>query len=148
MDKRHLITITVLVSALAFNPITAKMEHVNVSKNTNQQQTNYLSSTIASYLYKRGLDKDAAYELSQNFVDEHDDTLEGMINSLINTYKNVSHDEIFTYLSTAVLYRQKVDLSSYDHLVSMISKIKGKVLTEYELDKLNDISKFNKMVFV
>jgi len=148
MDKRYFITMTVLVSALAFNPLAATEIQMNVSQNSSQQQTNSLSSMIASYLYKRGLDEDAAYELSQSFVGEYDDDLDDMINYLVHAYTNVSHDDIFKYLSTAALHRQKVDLSSYDHLVSMLSKIKGKVLTKHELNKLNYISKFNKMALV
>jgi hypothetical protein len=148
MDKRHFISMTVLVSALALNPLSATAVQVNVSQNSSQQQTNSLSNTIASYLYKRGLDEDAAYELSQKFVDEHDDILEGMVNHLVYAYTEVSHDEIFEYLSTAALHRQKIDLSSYDHLVSMVSKIKGKVLTSKELKRLHAVSKLNKMVYV
>lgn len=145
LDKRHFISITVLISALAFNPLAATEINLNVLQNSSQQQTNPLTSVLASHLYKRGLDEDAAEEISQEFVDGHDDHLNDMINHLVYTYTELSHEEVFEHLSTEALHKRTIDLGSYDHLVNMLTKIKGDVLSVGELKQLHSVSKRNQM---
>ena len=60
MDKRNFVSVTLLVSALAFNPLVAQQLNTNVSS---QIQRSTVSSSIASILHKRGLDEDAAQEI-------------------------------------------------------------------------------------
>jgi len=145
MDKRHFISITVLVSALAFNPLAATEVYLDVIHNGTQQQTNTLTNTIASYLYKRGLDEDAALEISRSFVDENHDDLKDMINNLVHTYRDIDHKDVFEYLSMSALHREKIDLSQYDHLISMVSQIKGSALSAEELVQIQTVSKLNKI---
>jgi len=144
-DKRHFISITVLLSALAFNPLIATEVYLDVTQNNTQQQTNTLTNALAAHLYKRGLDEDAADDISREFVDEHDDHMDDMINHLVHTYTKLSHDEVFEHLSSEALYRRSVDLRSYDHLVSMVTKIKGISLSSSELKQLHTVSKLNQM---
>ncbi|MEA3433366.1 MAG: hypothetical protein U9R13_02170 [Campylobacterota bacterium] len=140
MDKRNLISVTLLVSALAFNPLVAQQLNTNTSS---QIKHNTVSSSIASILHKRGLDEDAAREISNNLVDEEDEFFALMIENLVNNCSSLSKDEILEYLSTAALYRQNVDFDSYAHLVNMVSKIKKKSLSETTLAKLSTIAKEN-----
>ncbi len=145
LDKRHFISVTVLISALAFNPLAATELSLNVLQNSSQQQTNNLTNVLASTLYKRGLDEEAAKELSENFLDAHSDHMDEMINQLVHVYPELSHHEIYEYLSSEALHRRSIDLSSYDHLVSMVAKIKGKALSTAELHKLQTVSKLNQL---
>ena len=140
MDKRNFISVTLLVSALAFNPLVAQQLSTNVSS---QIQHSTVSSSIASILHKRGLDEDAAQEISNNLVDEEDELFALMIDNLVNECSSLSKDEILEYLSTAALYRQGVHFDSYAHLVSMVSKIKEKSLDEKTLTQLSAIAKEN-----
>ncbi len=145
LDKRHFISVTVLISALAFNPLAATELSLNVLQNSSQQQTNNLTNVLASTLYKRGLDEEAAKELSENFLDAHSDHMDEMINQLVHVYPELSHHEIYEYLSSEALHRRSMDLGSYDHLVSMVTKIKGKALSTAELHKLQTVSKLNQL---
>ena len=145
LDKRHFISVTVLISALAFNPLAATEVSLNVLQNSSQQQTNNLTNVLASTLYKRGLDEEAAKELSENFLDAHSDHLDEMINQLVHVYPELSHHEVYEHLSSEALHRRSIDLSSYDHLVSMVTKIKGKALSTAELHKLQTVSKLNQL---
>ena len=140
MDKRNFISVTLLVSALAFNPLVAQQLSTNVSS---QIQHSTVSSNIASILHKRGLDEDAAQEISNNLVDEEDELFALMIDNLVNECSSLSKDEILEYLSTAALYRQDVHFDSYAHLVNMVSKIKEKSLDEKTLTQLSAIAKEN-----
>ena len=145
MDKRNFISVTLLVSALAFNPLVAQQLNINVSS---QIKLNTVSSSIASILHKRGLDEDAAQEISNNLVDEEDELFALMINNLVNECSSLSKEEVLEYLSTAALYRQNVHFDSYTHLVNMVSKIKQKSLDKMTLTKLSAIAKQNKEIFI
>ena len=146
MDKRNFISVTLLVSALAFNPLVAQQLNANISSQIERNTT--VSSSIASILHKRGLDEDAAQEISNNLVDEEDELFALMINNLVNECSSLSKEEVLEYLSTAALYRQNVHFDSYAQLVNMVSKIKQKPLDEKALIKLSAIAKQNREIFI
>lgn len=143
MDKRNFISVTLLVSALAFNPLVAQQLNINTSS---QIKPHTVSSSIASILHKRGLDEEAARKISNNLVDEEDELFALMMDNLVNECNYVSKDEILEYLSTAALFRQNVHFDSYAHLVNMVSKIKQKPLHEKTLIKLSAIAKKNALI--
>ena len=145
MDKRNIISVTLLVSALAFNPLVATELTTSTSS---QRQINSVSSSIAHILHKRGIDEDMAKKISENFIDEEDDLFTAMIDNLVNEYSSLTKEEVHEYLSTAALYRQRVDFDSYSHLISMVSKIKGKALNEQNLQQLSRVAKLNKEISV
>jgi hypothetical protein len=139
MDKRNLISVTLLVTALAFNPLVAK----EVIQTNILVQENRVTSKIASILHKRGLDEDAAKEISENFVNEDEELFALMLDNLLYSCDIVGKDEILEYLSRAALHRQNVHLDSYAQLVSMVSKIKQSVLDKNTLEQLNVVAKSN-----
>ena len=145
MDKRNIISVTLLVSALAFNPLVATEFTTSTSS---QRQINSVSSSIAHILHKRGIDEDMAKEISENFIDEEDDLFTAMIDNLVNEYSSLTKEEVHEYLSTAALYRQRVDFDSYSHLINMVSKIKGKALNEQSLKQLSRVAKLNKEMYI
>jgi len=145
MDKRNIISVTLLVSALAFNPLVATELTTSTSS---QRQINSVSSSIAHILHKRGIDEDMAKEISENLIDEEDELFTAMIDNLVNEYSSLTKEEVHEYLSTAALYRQRVDFDSYSHLISMVSKIKGKALNEQNLQQLSRVAKLNKEISV
>ena len=145
MDKRNFISVTLLVSALAFNPLIAT--ELNTTT-TSQRQINSVTSSMTHILHKRGIDEDMAEEISKNLVNEDDELFTAMINNLVNGYSSLSKEEVLEYLSTAALYRQRVDFDSYSHLISMVSKIKGKPLNEQNLKQLGTIAKLNKEIYI
>jgi len=139
MDKRNLISVTLLVTALAFNPLFAQY-----SNKANQLvQENRITTKIASILHQRGLDEDAAKEISENLVKEDEELFALMLNNLLHSCDIVEKDEILEYLSRAALHRQNVNLDSYAQLVSMVSKIKQSVLDKNTLEQLKVVAKSN-----
>ncbi len=146
MDKRNFISVTLLVSALAFNPLVAQQLNANIT--SSQIKLNTVSSSIASILHKRGLDEDAAQEISENLVDEKDELFALMMDNLLKECNSLSKDEILEYLSTEALFRHDVHFDSYTHLVSMVSKIKQRSLDKMTLTKLSAIAKQNKEIFI
>ena len=145
MSKQNFITVTLLFSALAFNPVFATEINSNVT--SSQRQINSISSAIASMLHHKGLDEDAADALSKELID-NDELFEVMLSNLLRYYPNIGHQKILEHLSTAALHRQSIDLASYDQLVNLVSKVDHTIPSEYALKQLHTIAKLNQMVVV
>ena len=145
MHKQNFISVTLLVSALAFNPLVANQ--VNVNTSTQLERIN-VTSSIASILHKRGLDEDAAQKISENFVNEEDEFFAMMIENLLNGCESVNKEEVMEYLSRVALHKQDIDLGNYAQLVHMLSSIKHKALDERTLAQLSVIAKQNALILV
>ncbi len=143
MSKQNFITVTLLFSALAFNPVFATELNSNVSNS--QRQTNSISTAIASILHHKGLDEDAADALSKDLI-ENDELFKVMLSNLLRHYPDIGHQEILEHLSTAALHRQSIDLASYNHLVNLVSKVDSSTPTEHDLKQLHTIAKLNQML--
>ena len=146
MSKENILRITLFVSVLAFNPVVAETFESKI--NIQSQQNNSVSATIANILHKRGLDEDAAKEISQKFVTEDEELFARMMENLLHGCKSISKDELLAYLSNEALYRKTVSLESYDHLVAMVSKIKQKSLDALTFKELQIIAKQNQQLIV
>ena len=146
MNKQNFISLTLIISGLALNPVMANAVLTTVSYSQNINDS--VSSSISTLLYSRGLDKDAADEISENLVSEEDeDLVKGLIQDL-DRENIVSRKEILEYLSTKALHKQSLDFHSYDHLVGMVSKIKQRSLDSKTLKQLQNIATNNKQLFV
>lgn len=146
MSKQNFITLTLIISGLALHPVMANAVVTTVTYHQNINHS--VSSGIASLLYSRGLDKDAADEISEAFVSEEDeDLIAGLIQEL-ERENIVSRKEVLEYLSTKALQKQNVDFHSYDHLIGMVSKIRQKSLDSMTLQKLHIIVQNKKALFV
>ncbi|GIU00035.1 hypothetical protein TSL6_05410 [Sulfurovum sp. TSL6] len=146
MHKQNFITLTLIISGLALNPVMANAVLTTVSQSQNINDS--VSSGISSLLYSRGLEKDAADEISENFVSEEDEELLARLIQDLDRANIVSRKEVLEYLSTKALHKQNVDFDSYDHLVGMVSKIKQKSLDSKTLKQLQIIASSNKQLFV
>jgi len=144
MSKENILRITLFVSVLAFNPVVA--ETVKNTTNIQTQQETRVSTSIANILHKRGLDEDAAEEISQNFMPDDEELFTQMLENLLNGCKSMRKEEVLTFLSNEALFRKSVDLESYDTLVSMASKIKQKSLDNVTLKELQSVAKQNRQL--
>ncbi|MDM5263466.1 hypothetical protein PF327_04585 [Sulfurovum sp. XTW-4] len=146
MHKQNFITLTLIISGLALNPVMANAVFTTVTYNQNINDS--VSSGISSLLYSRGLEKEAADEITENLVsEEEEDLLKGLIEDL-ESEKIVSRKEVLEYLSTKALHKENVDFHSYDHLVGMVSKIKQRSLENKTLKQLQKMAQNNKYIFV
>jgi len=142
MSKENILRITLFVSVLAFNPVVA--ETFKNTTNIQTQKETRVSTSIANILHKRGLDEDAAEEISQNFMPDDEELFTQMLENLLNGCKSIHKEEVLTFLSNEALFRKSVDLKSYDTLVSMASKIKQKSLDAVILKELQSVAKQNR----
>jgi len=143
MSKQSFISVTLLVSALTFNPLVA--QQLNVTSSSQLERTS-VTLSIASILHKRGLDEDAAQKISEDLVNENDDIFALMIENLLQGCDSVNKEEVMEYLSMAALHKQDVQLGNYAQLVHMLSTIKKKALDEGTLAQLSMIAKHNTLL--
>ena len=144
MKKHNFISITLIISGLALNPLIADTAVNRISRT---QTTNHtISASIASLLYNRGIDQEAAEEMSNDLLEEDEALLAMMLQNLEDKSGIVSREEVLEYLSTAALHRQNVRFDSYDHLIAMVSKIRQTSLDTKTLQHLRDVAQKNALL--
>ena len=146
MNKQNLLTLTLIISGLALNPVMteAVLNTVPQSQSINHS----VSASISTVLYNRGLDEDVADELASNLVDEEDEMFLAMLVQTLDAKNIASREEVLEYLSTVALHKQNIDFKKYDNLVGMVLKIKQTSLDDNTLKQLGYIAKINKQLFV
>jgi len=144
MDKRHLITLTLLLSALAFTPLVAQEgeQHYTIA----QVKPASVSDDVASILHEKGLDEDAAKSIARDLVSEDDARFTLMTENLLASCPTLQRDELMAYLSQEALHRQKVELNSYGQLVGMLTKIRQETPHRNVLQRLSHIAKLNEQI--
>ena len=146
MNKQNFLTLTLIISGLALNPVLADAELNRVS--LSQTLNHSVTSSISTILFNRGLDEDVADELAANLVDEEDEMFLAMLVQTLDAKNIAGREEVLEYLSTVALHKQNIDFKKYDNLVGMVSKIKQKSLDTNTLNQLGYIAKINKQLFV
>jgi len=141
MNKQNILRITLFVSVLAFNPAVAQTR--NQLSNIQTQQSNSVTASIANILHKRGLDEDAAQEISAQMVEDKDETLLAMIENVVKSCEGLTHKEVLEYLSTEALHRKEVKLNSYAQLTHMFSKIKQRSPDKETRKQLSRVANYN-----
>jgi len=146
MNKQNLLTLTLIISGLALNPVMAEAV-INTVVST-QTINHSISSSISTVLYNRGLEEETADELASAMVEEEDEIFLAMLVQTLDAKNIASREEVLEYLSTAALHRQSMDFKKYDDLVGMVSKIKKSALDENTLKQLSYLAKVTKQLFV
>ena len=79
MNKQNFITLTLIISGLAFNLVMAEGVECNragmkpAPTQTEQQNRTSVVSGISTVLYNKGLDEDVAEELAENLIEGEDE---------------------------------------------------------------------------
>jgi len=146
MSTQNILRITLFVSVLVFNPAVAE-KHSQLN-NIQTQQTNSVIQSIADILHKRGLDEDAAQEISAQMVEDEDENFLAMIENILKSCKELTHNEVLEYLSTEALHRKEVKLNSYTQLIHMFSQIKQKSPDKEIREQLSSVAKSNSRLVV
>jgi len=110
--------------------------------------THSVSNRIASLLHHRGIDEQIASEIAGNVVKDEDEVFLSLMIQTLEQKNIVTQEDVVEYLSTAALYREKIDFKQYDNLVGMVRKIKKEILDQDTLKELSAIDKMNKQLFV
>ena len=140
MSKENILRITLFVSVLAFNPVTAETFKPKINIQT---KTTTVKSSIAKILHTRGLDEEVAEEIVHKAM--NDEVLfVKMLDNLLQGYEQITQDEVMHYVSKEALFRKEVKLENYDYLVAMVSEIKKTSLDKAVLEQLGKVAKNNR----
>ncbi len=122
MNRQNMLRITLFISVLAFNPAVAQTLNQRTLSAIETQEQKTLGSDISKMLMEKGLEKEAAEKLSQNFMEIHSESLEKMVDNIVVS-GIASHEEVVAYLGEEALFRRDTDLSRYDVLVHMLTRL-------------------------
>jgi hypothetical protein len=140
MKTSKLLYSTSVAIALLFTPFV----NADINTKTNQStKTSTTSTQMVNILYSRGLDKNAAKKMVDNFLQDDEELLEVLLENLENRCSIVSRDDILEYLSTQALHKNKIDLASYPALINMLHNISGKTPDVETLSELQSIASLN-----
>jgi hypothetical protein len=141
MNRQNFITITLIITGLAFNPAMGEGVEQKVSQNLTLNRS--IVSSIADVLQKRGIDEDAAVEMAEHCIDEKDERSLAIMMQYLESQNIVTKEEVLAYLGQSALHKQKLNVKSYDHLLGMVAKIKEKPVDENTRTQLSQIAKYN-----
>lgn len=137
MNTKQLFTLTLLATSLTLNAATPK-EYVLTYK----QQTNSISSVLANILYKRGIEKEKALEISQNFIGKNEQLFALMLENLMNNSAHTK-EKLLEKLSTMALQQKNINLSSYASLIQLAQNLQKNSLNQEQLHNLELIARKN-----
>ena len=141
MKTRYILTLTLLATTLTLGAAVPRELNATV-----KQQSNSISSQIATTLYNRGIEMDKAQELTHNIIDVNEELFSFMVQNYSNE-TGATLDEIYYELGKLALSKKSVDFSSYAFLVKLSQKIKKEHLTTTELQLIDTISTKNKIIY-
>jgi len=137
MNTKQLLALTLLTTALTLNAALPKEFTL-----TYKQQANSLSTALANILYKRGIEKEKALEISKDFTSENEELFTLMLHNFIN-HSSFTQEQVLEQLSVMTLQRKNINLSSYSSLVQLSQRVSKTVLDDDQLKILELISQKN-----
>lgn len=140
MIARQILALTLLASSLTLNAAVTR-----VVVQTKRIQTNSITASIANKLFNRGIEKNKALQISQNFIGENEELFTLMVHNYGHSLK-ISHDTIYSELSKLALARKKADFTSYDFLVKFTHSVHKTKISKDDLNKLASISTNNRQL--
>jgi len=145
MHKQNFITVTLIITGLALNPVMGETAERRIGFSTVNHHS--VVSSIAKVLHNRGLEEDAAKAIASEFVSEEENSLLEMVICLLENHDIVTREEVLAYLGQAALHKQKLDFKSYDQLIGMVEKIKQNPTEENTRKKLSELAKVTRQLF-
>lgn len=144
MNKK-IIIFTVLITNITF-AYALPVEVREVSTSESRKNTHTVAGMSVEKLHERGLNKDAAQNKVANSLQHDEQTIHIMAQNIVNHLDEVKHHDIVSHICDAALFGKRVDLSSYEHLISFVQKTKKAPLTQETLEKLHKISLENQAI--
>ena len=140
MTTKSLLSLTLLATALTLNAALPK-DYTR----TSIQKANSISARIANILYNRGIDKDKAIEISQNFIHGREELFTLTLYTFVNN-SSFTQEEVLERLSMMALQKRNVDFSSYASLVRLAQELKIDSFDKALLSNLEEISSKNSVL--
>lgn len=91
---------------------------------------------IAAELVSRGLEEQAAKELSQNSVEDVQNAT--LLTHMISTKFGIERTQVHAYIASQSLFQKCVDLRSHDDVVALVQQIKGVSVQKADLKAIEE----------
>lgn len=140
MITKNLLSLTLLATALTLNAAVPK-EYVK----TSIQKANSISARIAHILYDRGIDREKALEISQNFIQGNEELFALTLHTFVN-HSSFTQEEVLNHLSKMALQKRNVDFSSYASLVRVAQELNITSIDKAFLSNLEEIASKNRLL--
>ncbi|MCF6205830.1 MAG: hypothetical protein L3J47_02890 [Sulfurovum sp.] len=146
MNRHNFIGVTLFVSILVFNPAVAQTtEEARIPYTL--KQTQVLSEQIASALYDKGLEAEAAQKIAKTFTATKEHELAQKVQVFVDHCTEITHEQVLAYLANEALHRNTVSLARYDELLQIYSKITQRTAPKDIQAQLQKIAALNSQAF-
>ena len=140
MKKINLLYSTLVATALSVSPFLTTPLDATVTQTT---KTSTLFYNIAKTLHNRGLERNAAQQISDSFLGDEEELLSVLLENIENRCSVLSRAEIMDYISNLALQRKSIELDSYSALIKMVHQIKHASPSKETLMELQHIANMN-----
>jgi len=135
MNNKILI-ITVFISNIAFgNMLPAKRLETNLISN----YKNSFSRKVISHLNNQGMQMEAIRKKVNFSFNGSEDSSYMMAQKIMSTIPEIKEQDIVDYFANATLHGKKIDLLSYDNLVSLLQRTDYRLMNKENLKKMQEI---------
>jgi len=102
-----------------------------------------LREELKERLVARGLDEDAAKDLTNDGFNENEILTHIKIDNYLSAISGVDYDSVMNQMATRILFNKETDLASYDTLIALTRDIKPQLINKESLEKLSHVAKVN-----
>lgn len=140
MTTRQILSLTLLVTTLTLNAASTKEVILST-----KQQSNSISTAIANILYKKGIEKDSALEITNTMICENEKLFSVMLKNY-TIAMSANHNDVLNTLAQFALHSKKADLTSYSFLIKLTNYANIATIDKEILAILDKVSTNNSLL--
>jgi len=135
MNNKILI-ITVFISNIAFgNMVPAKRLETNISSN----QKSDFSQKVIAHLTNKGMETEAIRKKVNYSFNNSEYLSYTMAQKIMQEIPQIKEQNIVEYFANSALHAKKINLLSYDNIVSLLQRTDYRLLNKENLEKVQQI---------
>jgi len=138
--SNKILVVTVLVSNIVFGEVLAVPSALQTTKTKNTKRIAYKST---ERLEKRGIERSVARSKVFSTLENDEYTNELMAHNILKSVPPLSENDIVVFVSDASLKNQKIDLSSYETIISLVQHNSRVLLDKDMIATLEEVSLTN-----
>lgn len=138
--NNKILVVTVLLSNIVFGAVLAVPSTLQTTKT---KKTNRIAYKSAEELEERGIERSIAKTKVSATLENDEYANELMVHNILKAIPTLSEEDIIAFISNASLKNQKIDLSSYETLISLVQHKSRVLLDKDMIATLEEVSSTN-----
>ena len=138
--NNKILVVTVLVSNIVFGTVLAVPSTLQTTKTKKTSRIAYKST---ERLEKRGIERSVARSKVSAALENDEYTNELMAHNILKAIPSLYEEDIVAFISNASLKNQKIDLSSYETIISLVQHNSRVLLDKDMITTLEQVSLTN-----